>query len=51
MKIKIKLWLLKEIDQRNEKRIKAYEEKRKPPSQPHQEKPMRNRAKPKERLE
>lgn len=51
MKIKVKLWLLKEIDQRNEKRVKAYREKRKPPSQPRQEKPMRNKAKPREPLE
>lgn len=51
MKIRLKLWLLREINQRNEERIEAYKEKRQPPSQPRQGKPMRNRDKPKKPLE
>lgn len=51
MKIKAKLWFLREINRRNEEHIEAYREKRQPPSQPRQEKPMRNRGKPKKPAE
>ena len=50
MKIKIKLWLLREIERRNDERIEAYTKTRKPPSQPRQRKPMGNRGKHKKPL-
>lgn len=51
MKIKIKLWLMREIERRNDERIVAYTKTRKPPSQPRKRKPMRNKGKHKKRLE
>lgn len=51
MKIKVKLWLLREINRRNEEHIRVYREKRQPPSQPRQEKPMWNRDKPRKPAE
>lgn len=45
MKIKIKLWLMREIEERNQQRIEVYNATRKPPSKPRKEKPMRNRGK------
>lgn len=51
MRIKVKLRLQREINRRNEEHIEAYREKRKSLSQPRQEKPMRNRGKPKKTTE
>ena len=48
MKVKAKLRLLREIERRNEEHIRAYKEKRKPPSQPRQGKPMWDKGKPRE---
>ena len=51
MKIKIKLWLMREVDRRNEERIEAYENQRKEASQPRKRKPMGNRDKDRKRPE
>lgn len=51
MRIKIRLLLMKEVDRRNSERIEAYSKARKPTGNRRKKKPMRNRAKPKERLE
>lgn len=45
MKITIKLWLLREIEGRNQQRIEAYKKTRKASSKPRKKKPMRNRGK------
>lgn len=49
MKIKIKLWLMQEVERRNEERIEAYEKQRKEASQPRKRKPMGNRGKSRKR--
>ncbi len=45
MKIRIKLLLMKEIERRNQERIEAFEEPRKPTFQPRKRKTKRNRKK------
>lgn len=45
MHIRIKLLLMKEIERRNEERIKAYENQRKGPSKPRKRKAKGNRGK------
>lgn len=51
MKIKIKLWIMREIDRRNEERIATYTEGRRPPVQKPKKEPMGNRGKHRKRLE
>ncbi|MBR2226749.1 MAG: hypothetical protein IJ893_02650 [Bacteroidales bacterium] len=47
MHIRIRLLLMKEIERRNEERIKAFENQRKGSSQPRKRKTKRNRDRPK----
>ena len=47
MHIRIRLLLMKEIERRNEDRIKAFEEQRKGTFQPRKRKAKRNKGKPK----
>ena len=46
MHIRIRLLLMKEIERRNDERIRAYENQRKRPSQPRKRKARGNRGKP-----
>lgn len=50
MHIRIKLLLMREIERRNDERIKAYEEQRKGSCQPRKRKAKRNRGKPRKKL-